>query len=819
MSLSWLGLYLFSSAWLLGTAVYEPEDGSWRYLALVAAALFAASLPGLRFDRIPKKIYLLAAGPILFTALIPHPYKMAGVVPLAGFVLLLFSHKIQRITPIASGLLLAGGVLLLQSLSLALFYFLSPGLKDAGFLAPFLHVFLKVFGSDVALGDGLVYVSTIPEIMRLWPTWDHLGLFHILLLFAGALPILALTRRPGRNLLILLATIPIYFLLRYGVFSVVEASRAYQDSYWSNIWNAVSLLPLYLTLAAWMPLRRFGEASPSRLGGLTLRPAQLGLAACVFAAAFVMTCYAALADGGVKKQGRILIDEHHSDWEWTERAYDTEWYGIESGYNYYNLFEHLDHYYRADRGESRITGETLSQYDVLIVKTPTKRFDEDEIESIVEFVENGGGLYVIGDHTNVFGTSTYLNEITRRFGFTFRYDSTYDLRTGELTLYNPPRIAPHVIVQNMPIFLFATSCTIEGGPRTRPAQTGYRLRVVAADYSQTSFFPEKKAHRDYSYGLFTQTIAVRHGKGRVAGFTDSTVFSNFFMFIPGKPELLMGTVEWLNRENRAPWMDLLLPVLFALFIVAAFVLGRRTEPAPRALLAMATLLLALPISLGAVKSTNARNYPPPEPHTDYPKISFELRHSFFFVPMMSLTTQHENDFQTFYVWTQRVGLTPNVSYSVEEATQEGDIVAFIDPRVSFTAEETERLNSFVHGGGRLLMLDDRRNPYSSSNQVLATFGMRMDTTRVVLSPEDSASADGFLFDSAASVVGGTSLLSASDGTSIVSYKEIGSGMVMACSNSHLFEYRSMGATGTVPDARHRRIYDLEFEMLRKLMNP
>ena len=37
------------------------------------------------------------------------------------------------------------------------------------------------------------------------------------------------------------------------------------------------------------------------------------------------------------------------------------------------------------------------------------------------------------------------------------------------------------------------------------------------------------------------------------GFTDSTTFSNFFVFIRGKQELALGMIEWANRRNVHDW--------------------------------------------------------------------------------------------------------------------------------------------------------------------------------------------------------------------------------------------------------------------------
>ena len=66
--------------------------------------------------------------------------------------------------------------------------------------------------------------------------------------------------------------------------------------------------------------------------------------------------------------------------------------------------------------------------------------------------------------------------------------------------------------------------------------------------------------------------AARHGQGRAIAFTDSTIFSNFCTFQPGKAELMLGMVEWLNHGNPPldprPWLLLLgiLPLAGGLWI-------------------------------------------------------------------------------------------------------------------------------------------------------------------------------------------------------------------------------------------------------------
>ena len=166
-------------------------------------------------------------------------------------------------------------------------------------------------------------------------------------------------------------------------------------------------------------------------------------------------------DPGKEKQGRVLLDEKHSGWEKSTRKMDTEWYGNESGYNFYWMAEFINHHFPLTRNFEEITPALLSRYDILIIKNATAPFAEAEIAAIREFVRNGGGLYLMSEHTNVFGNSTYINPLAEAFGFSFRYDVLFDIEHKFEQLYYPPRLLPHPVVQHLPYFCFKVSCSIQ----------------------------------------------------------------------------------------------------------------------------------------------------------------------------------------------------------------------------------------------------------------------------------------------------------------------------------------------------------------------
>ena len=137
---------------------------------------------------------------------------------------------------------------------------------------------------------------------------------------------------------------------------------------------------------------------------------------------------------GTRKKGRVMIVEKHSPWSPSNPTppYDTEFIGggddeHGSSYNYAAAYQYLSQYYEMSRldEEDAIDEKTLSACDVLVIKIPRIRYTPEEVRAVVNFVEAGGGLLLIGDHTNLERSAAHMNDITRAFGFTFRDDVLY----------------------------------------------------------------------------------------------------------------------------------------------------------------------------------------------------------------------------------------------------------------------------------------------------------------------------------------------------------------------------------------------------------
>ena len=253
---------------------------------------------------------------------------------------------------------------------------------------------------------------------------------------------------------------------------------------------------------------------------------------------------------GIRKSGTVLINTYHTQWSRTDRPYDQTWFGAGAGYNYACLKRLFESFYEVREVQSRITSDDLAGASVLIIYVPDQPFTEDERSAILNFVEKGGGLFLIGDHTNVFGSTSHLNGICRPFGFIFRDDVLFDLDEDFFQLYDVPTLRSRLL-HGIQFFKFRGPASIQ--PTSWFTRTIFRIghsKSLRAIYSVNNFYPPPHDDPKMRTGEFSVSVSSRYGRGRVVAFADSTIFSNFEIFYPGKYEFLLNSVDWLNHADR-----------------------------------------------------------------------------------------------------------------------------------------------------------------------------------------------------------------------------------------------------------------------------
>jgi hypothetical protein len=324
----------------------------------------------------------------------------------------------------------------------------------------------------------------------------------------------------------------------------------------------------------------------------------------------------------------IVIDESHSEWEpaWPDylQTYARDPTGGSNNYfGLMNIFSSLyDITLIVDRPEKKpaissirtaqaeeITDEILENISagrrsVLVIKCVTRPFQSSEIEAILNFTSRGGGLILIGEHTDIYGMCTYLNPISESLGF--RY-----LPTGVQDFYNDMRGSitqrgefPAQIARYMTgDLVWETSCSLEKLDGrdllfeiyTHPSFFAH-FRNETAPFFVTRAFPQETVLNSL-FGRHLVMAGLRYGRGKVVLFTDSTDFNNGIIGLGDHPQLFMAMVEYVADERGINKAQLSLPILgLALLVV---ILNKRCFLAALALLSlffMLALVLSYPLA-------------------------------------------------------------------------------------------------------------------------------------------------------------------------------------------------------------------------------
>lgn len=842
----WAALVLASLSWLFSVHLYVSEDPLKRWLCLGCA--LAAGVAGfgdnLRIPRFRLRDLWLLAPLCLLSVWVPSPYRQPCWLAASGVILMALDDQEQSLLLRAGRSLLVVGMLLMLQ---APVYWLvtawcarNPQVPGAGSL---LYGMLSWAGAETSLSNGRVFIRTMKGVHAFPLTWGHFGLFPLALIWVGGCAALfwrnlglgGFVRRLAGLTLVLAGYGIIRLFAMLALFITVMLNQPHGEAvlpvtrFWLPWITAVGFIPVIPLLNACLPMsggRLFALPEDPIHDRAWLRWVQ-GIGGCAVCLGVVLAFR--LPDPGTMKQGRIMFDEAHSRWERTDKAYDTQWYGGESGYNYNCIAEYLKHFYDVTVNmKDPLDADKLAGCDVLILKNPTRAYDPEEVDAIADFVHAGGGLFMLGEHTDVFGTSTYLNPVARRFGMVYRPDAVFDIQRKWEQVYFPGAFGAHPIVQDIPFYRFAVSCSIDiRSWRVRPVIRGSGLWTLPIEYAAKNFYPQVVDQTYAEFGAFDQMAAGPFGRGRVVGFSDSTVYSNFLAFYPGKPELLLKTMDWLNRENGwagwagAGWFLVLAGA--GVFLVASLWApwcGRS------AVVLVAAASLTAWLGLGACAALNRRACRLPPPVKPVPVITFDMAHSGCELPIFGFPQagNRKPNYEVFYQWVLRCGYYPAIAFNLEKALSSDDPIILVNPEKPFSGAELKAVRAYLERGGDLLVIDAPRSGVlkavpSTAGQLLAGFGLSFEEKTcagTIVSPDNDAAICGL--SRGCAVKGGEPLLTLATGETIVARTNVGKGQLIAAGLGARFVNTRMGySTRGIPNAEMRAVYELSFTLFRGLI--
>lgn len=526
----------------------------------------------------------------------------------------------SRPAPSRARLLVAGGFLLAAALS--------ARLGETGVLAA---LALIVAAAAVAAGQASAqaaiarsHLLALAVFALLWPLYRLGGAFwngleRLSLAYSGAVG-----RLVGDQYVLSATAIALPGLILAALFVLARAMLAAERS-WAWALRALGILlaahliglaalePLAIGVQRWAPWLDYLLLNPQALlvlfmiAGLAVaeRGAPPAAAAApVAAGAAARAALAALAGALVwafvvgwsppvrPVAGRVLLyDRGFLDWKLPQFGR----YGQRSG----GMFGLLPVVLRGWGYQPTISTDSLierhlADYQCVVLINVNTSFSARELEDLRRFVERGGSLLVLGDHTGVVGIRGPYNELLRPFGIRYQFDCasfpgnsweyamapiTHPLRAG-LTHDDEPQIW--------------VGASLEADPPARPvllARYGFSDFGEPTQY-EMSYLGDRKFNPGERLDDLVLAAERRYGRGRVLVFGDTSPFQSGALV---KSQRFVARVFGYLLGRPAAWPRVLTALLAVVGLaVIAVALGR-----PRAAPATALAAVPLGVALGA----------------------------------------------------------------------------------------------------------------------------------------------------------------------------------------------------------------------------
>ncbi|MGA2126981.1 MAG: hypothetical protein ABSG76_12600 [Xanthobacteraceae bacterium] len=397
-------------------------------------------------------------------------------------------------------------------------------------------------------------------------------------------------------------------------------------------------------------------------------------------------------------------------------------YGLVQSGMYGSMWDLLE---RAGYRCRRITDAELAEegalagVSALVVIMPRKVLAPDAHQAVWRFVDRGGGLLVLGDHTDLFGVMEPLDRLLDPVGVRFMFDSAFPVRRHWQYALD---VRPHPITAGIPdqvdiqIGTGASLQLVDG--RASPVIVG---RYAFGDFGNRLNVGRGGLLGDYRYqvgerlGDLPVVAAAAHGQGRVIVFGDTSTFQ--VLALPSSADFVERILRWLSvppPDRPGPW-----PLVGGLLLAAAGLL--------LLLLYRPAGALALVAAAVAVGDASHQLLPRPQPATFAPAASMAVV-DVGTVPRFPFEFFADDSYGGVFTALFRAGYFPlsNLRRGSDLLEQSG-FAAFVLPTQAPSAGQRRAVAALLARGGTLLVVDGRPDP-AAANALLAECGLRVGST-------------------------------------------------------------------------------------------
>jgi hypothetical protein len=438
------------------------------------------------------------------------------------------------------------------------------------------------------------------------------------------------------------------------------------------------------------------------------------LAVPAFAACVGLLCY--LPPKGLQgsTQPIVFYEKGFLNWE------SPQWgqYGPLSVGMFGNLPRFVESLGLTARRTDDITSASLADASALVIINLNQPLPTTSTTAIWDFVNRGGTLLVLGDHTWYDPSGrVFVNELLAPASIAFHFDSAisavggwlhgYDYRPHPLTVGLGDERNEAGIVTGASLAICPPAYPIILG-RHGFEDRGNRFKPDSAYLGNMAF------DADEPLGDTVLAAAQRYGRGKVLVFGDTSSFANGI--VVGCHEFVGRVFRWIATRDAHPTQPWTAPAAAVLLAIAVALLLWRSSPGVWVFLALSLLTAAIPIAAQRYWANLYR-------HPLRGDIAYlDQSH----LPMASEEGWRDDGLMGFLMNLMRSGLLAFNLHEFDDATiAKARLVAIVAPAKPYTRAEIAILRTYVERGGTLLVAVGWEESYAS-RPLLGAFDIEME---------------------------------------------------------------------------------------------
>jgi uncharacterized membrane protein len=346
----------------------------------------------------------------------------------------------------------------------------------------------------------------------------------------------------------------------------------------------------------------------------------------------------------------------------------------------------------------KITKDLLDDAAIFVVTNLNVSFSEEERTVIWEYVNNGGSLLVLGDHTDVGGIQTPLNELLSPFGIRFRFDAALPLddKFKWLTcthLHHHPITA---LLTGLDTLQYGVGASLDISLSSFPIIIGtYALSDQGNQTNEDiAFLGDYDYNKGEQLGDVILVAGAYYGAGKVLVFGDTSSFQNAALTF--SYPFIQSTFSWLT-SNQTMVINVLQIGVSLLLLISALLIYRLWRDKTMQCTLFPVLLCAsllFTTSLNPLLIHNTDVIPTSN------IVSIDASHGERFT-LESFTDDSVNG---LIVNLHRNNFLPVLLKDFsKEKIQASNILIFIAPTTQFTGDEVAFLKQYMANGGFIIL--------------------------------------------------------------------------------------------------------------------